>query len=248
MIMSSRNLIKCPAAFFMMAVVCLLITTWSDTADARGGRGAGGGFSRSSPAIGGSFSGGDAMQSRVVGSAGDVGQPRTVRNAGDVGQPRTVRNAGDIGQPRAANSGVGVQSVEGVQSAGGAGQARSAGDAKPVTAEQMAAYRQQFAAQNPDRDNWDQVDPDYGVTAPVAPAAVVGAVAATAVARNRADDYVDYVNAVADPEYLTEDSCSIKAIAAVNDVTYYRCSDAWYKRGYQSGSVVYIPTDAPPGY
>lgn len=244
MIMSSRNLIKCPAAFLMMGVVCLLITTWPDTADARGGRGGGGGFSRSSPAIGGSFSGGVATQPRAVGSAGDIGQPRTVRNAGDVGQPRTAGSVGGASQPGAAGSAGGVQSASGVQSAG-AGQARAVGD---VTPQQMAAYRQQFAAQNRDRENWDQVDPDYGVTAPVAPAAVVGAVAATAVARNRADDYVGFVNTVDDPEYLTEDSCSIEAVASVDGVNYYRCSNAWYKRGYESGNVVYIPTDAPAGY
>jgi hypothetical protein len=112
----------------------------------------------------------------------------------------------------------------------------------------MAAYRQQFAAQNVKKDNWDenwQGDPEYGVSAPVRPAVVVGA---AAVARNRADDYVDYVNTVDDPAELSELPCTIEAVVAVSDVTYYRCEKAWYKRGYQSGSVVYIQTDAPAGY
>jgi hypothetical protein len=247
MIIPARKFMKCPTAFLLVGAVCLLMTSWPDTADARGGRGGGGGFSRSSPASGGSFSGGVATQPRAASSAGDIGQARTARNAGDVGQPRTAGSVGGAGQPGTSGSVVGVQSAGGAQTTGGAGQARTAGNSE-VTPQQMAAYRQQFASQNQGRDNWDQVDPDYSVRAPVAPAAVVGAAAAVAVARDRADDYVGFVNTVDDPQYLTEDSCSIEAITSVDNVTYYRCSNAWYTRGYEGGNVVYIPTNPPAGY
>jgi hypothetical protein len=239
MILSSRHPARIRAAFLLTTAVCIFTMAAPDTADARGSVG-GGGFSRSSPASSGSIS-----SNRI--SSGDVSQSRAVRETRDITQPRAARNTGDIGQPRSAGSAGGAQSAGGVSATAGAGQARAVTDV-PVTAQQMAAYRQQFAAQNVKKDNWDenwQGDPEYGVSAPVRPAVVVGA---TAVARNRADDYVDYVNTVDDPAELSELPCTIEAVVAVSDVTYYRCEKAWYKRGYQSGSVVYIQTDAPAGY
>ena len=236
--------------FLLAGAMCLLLAAVPDTVDARG-RVAGGGISRSSPASGGGLSSGNTAERPAV------QRQAITRQASPAAESRTARNAGDIHQPRAAGSANGAQSVNGVQSADGTGQTRSAKIAAQPTAAEMAAYRQQFQQQNKDReidrdrDNWDApVDPDYDIPVtdrPVVPAVVVGA-AAGAIAINRADDVVDYVNTVPDPSYLAEDACSLKAMTAVNDVTYYRCSDAWYKRGYQSGNVVYIPTDPPAGY
>lgn len=240
--------------FSLIGALCLLLAVTPNTVDARG-RVTGGGISRSSPASGGSLS------SRTNVERPAVERPAITRQANPAAQSRTARNAGDIHQPRAASSANGAQSADGAGQARGIGDARSIGQtrgaavAEKPTAAEMAAYRQQFQQQNRDtdrdRDNWDRpVDPDYNVPVidrPVVPAVVVGG-AAGAIAINRADDYVDYVNTVPDPAYLSEDACSLKAMTAVNDVTYYRCSDAWYKRGYQSGEVVYIPTDPPAGY
>ena len=251
MIALSRHFPKYSAAYLLAGAVCLFVTAWSDAANARGS--AGGGFSRSSPASSGGFSSRPAAVQRNAGEAGAEG----------AGQARTARDTGGAGQARTAGSSGGAQSVD------GAGQARTARDvgtaervrtpaiAQPVSAEDMAKYREQFQQQNKDQSaDWDArhpVDPGYGVpesgTGVVVgrPAAVVGAVAGVA-AIARADDYVDFVNTVDDPSYLAEDDCSIKAITAVNDVTYYRCSNAWYTRGYQSGNVVYIPSNPPAGY
>lgn len=246
-------------AFLLVGAMCMLLAAIPDTVDARGsGRAAGGGISRSSPAAGGSLS-----------SRATAERPVVERPAIPTKQARTARSAGDIPPTRAAGSANGAQSASGARSADGVGQTRAAGETRSIgqtrgaavaekpTAAEMAAYRQQFQQQNKDRDtdrdrdNWDRpVDPDYNVPVidrPVVPAVVVGA-AAGAIASNRVDGYVDYVNTVPDPAYLSEDACSLKAMTAVNDVTYYRCSDAWYKRGYQSGNVVYIPTDPPAGY
>lgn len=247
MILSSRMIFKSLVASVAMSLVCVLTMLASQTADARGSGGARSGFSRSSPASRGSFSSQSTVQRQGDGA---VIQSRIARSTGGTAdQPRTVRSASGV--PASG----GAQSAGGVRSTEGAGQPRTAGDAQPVSAQEMAAYRQQFQAQNQDgfaeRDNWDErprpVDPDYDVpVTPVVPAVVVGA---AAVARNRADDYVEYVNTVDDPTtYLTEMPCTIEAAMAVNDVTYYRCEKAWYKLGYQSGDVVYIQTDPPPGY
>lgn len=270
MILQSRILFKSLATSVVMSVVCILMVSLSDAADARGNGGGGrSGFSRSSPASSGSLSSRpDVAERQQSGTAerqrGAAIQSRvTKRNntSGDAASPRSAQSASGV-------SSSGVQSASGVKPAGGAGQPGTAGNPDPVSAQEMAAYRQQFNAQNKDnsrdddnRDNWDAplrpVDPDYSVPvrpiapdsddeprSPVVPAVVVG----TVIARNRADDYVDYVNTVDDPAYLTEMPCTIEAAMQLDDVTYYRCEKAWYKRGYQSGSVVYIQTDAPPGY
>ncbi|HSC75569.1 MAG TPA: hypothetical protein VLB90_04945 [Pseudomonadales bacterium] len=249
MILSTKKTGKNSVVFLLAGVMSVLLVLASHTAEARGGRGGGGGFSRSSPASGGSITSHPVIRSAAAKrQGGDAGQPRTARNAGDINNPRTTRNAGDIGQPRDAQSAGGVGSAQG---AGGVQAGRI--PAAPVTAQEMAAYRKQFNEQNKDKDRgdwdnrWRDNDDDNGDEKPVIPAAVVGAVVA-AVAQARADDYVGFVNTVGDPGYLTEDACSIEAVTEVNDVAYYRCSDTWYKRGYESGNVVYIPTDPPVGY
>jgi hypothetical protein len=258
MMMPAKNFSKTQVAFLLLGAMCVLMAT---TADARGGRG-GGGFSRGGVASGGGFSSSPAAIQRGIGGAG---------TADGVGQARTARDTGGAGQARTAGSAGGVQSTDGAGQAGAVGDAGTAGGvrnpgvAQQVSPQDMAKYREQFQQQNKDQSvDWDArrpVDPEYGVPAPGTgvverpatglvvgrPAAVVGAVAGAA-AIARADDYVDFVNTVDDPAYLTEDDCSIKAITAVNDVTYYRCSDAWYTRGYQSGNVVYIPSNPPAGY
>ena len=271
MILQSRILFfKSFTASVAAGVVCVSMMVASDAADARGvGGGGRSGFSRSSPASNGGLSSQPAVTERQSGAAI---QARVARNTdGDVASARSAQSASGVPSDSGARSASGVQSTEGV------GQPGTAGNPDPVSAQEMAAYRQQFNAQNQgnsrggrdnddsgddDGDNWDAplrrpVDPDYGVPAPpsapdsddeprspVVPAVVVG----TVIARNRADDYVEYANTVDDPAYLTEMPCTIEAVLAVNDVNYYRCEKAWYKRGYQSGSVVYIQTDAPPGY
>ena len=264
MILQSRILFKSLAASVVMSVVCILMVSLSDTADARGNGGGRSGFSRSSPASSGSLSSRPAVAERQQRGA-DI-QPRVTRknnNAGDAVAPRSAQSASGV------SSDGGAQSAGGVKPAGGAGQPGTAGNPDPVSAQEMAAYRQQFNEQNKDnsrdddkdRDNWDAplrpVDPDYSVPVrPIAPDSddeprspvVPAVVAGTVIARNRADDYVDYANTVDDPAYLTEMPCTIEAAMQLDNVTYYRCEKAWYKRGYQSGSVVYIQTDAPPGY
>ena len=265
MILQSRTLSKSFVTSAAIGVVCTLMMVLSDTADARGNGGARGGFSRSSPASSGSLSSQPAVAERQ--QSGVAIRSRVARNAdGDAASPRSAQSAGGV------SSDSGARSAGGVKPTGGAGQPGTVGNSDPVSAQEMAAYRQQFNAQNKDNsrdgrdkdgDNWDAplrpVDPDYSVPerrrpvvpdsddeprSSVVPAVVVG----TVIARNRADSYVDYVNTVDDPAYLTEMPCTIEAAMQLDDVNYYRCEKAWYKRGYQSGSVVYIQTDAPPGY
>jgi hypothetical protein len=49
------------------------------------------------------------------------------------------------------------------------------------------------------------------------------------------------------PTQFYELPCSPTAVV-VGGVTYYRCGDGWYSRGYSSGDVAYIAVDPPPGY
>jgi hypothetical protein len=49
------------------------------------------------------------------------------------------------------------------------------------------------------------------------------------------------------PTYVGALPCSATTVIA-NGTTYYRCAGTWYYRGYESGSVVYIVTTAPPGF
>lgn len=46
---------------------------------------------------------------------------------------------------------------------------------------------------------------------------------------------------------LTTLPCSSTAVI-VNRTTYYQCNATWYRRGYESNTVVYIVTSPPPGH
>jgi hypothetical protein len=46
---------------------------------------------------------------------------------------------------------------------------------------------------------------------------------------------------------LTTLPCSSTAVI-VNGTTYYQCNATWYRRGYESNTVVYIVTSPPPGH
>lgn len=213
-------------------------------------RSPGASVSRHSPASGGGFSSRPAA--RVSGGAESVsgfGQPHGAGSAGGFGQPgdrrgvsRAVGGGGNIERPAR------ITTLPAGSASGAAATAvkRPANTiARQPTEQEMQRFRQQFAAQNKDNARWDEHRPVV-VEHPVGAAVVVGGVANDVVANTA--DALDVINTVSDPAYLTEMPCSIKAVMAVDDTTYYRCESAWYRRGYQSGEVVYIPTDAPPGY
>jgi hypothetical protein len=54
--------------------------------------------------------------------------------------------------------------------------------------------------------------------------------------------------AVASPTYVTTLPCTSTTVISSGSTTYYQCGTTWYSRGYQSGTVVYIVSDAPTGY
>lgn len=213
--------------------------------------------SRHSPASGGGFS--SRPTARVSGGAGSVsgfGQPRGAGSAGGFGQPgdrgtvsRVVGGAGTAGTierpPRVTTlpSGSATRAAAEVVK-----RPASTATARPLSEQEMQQFRQQFAAQNKDNAHWDEQRPIV-VEHPVAVAVVVGGVANAVVANNivaNTVDTLDVINTVSDPTYLSEVPCTIKAVMAVDNTTFYRCESAWYRRGYQGGEVVYIPTDAPP--
>lgn len=242
------------AALVLTSVTCLLCMSWPDPAEARGAavaRAGGGGFSRSSAASGGNFNARSGNQSAAIGSAAGANAAigsRSATGARSVSGARSTGGAGSAG---------GAGSVGGAGSAGGFGQpgdpslaAVPRGEGRiadlppkattlPADDGNLQAYRQQFVAQNKDR--WD--DHVYVDDGTVVAARVVGTAAVV-----DAVDTADYVNTTVEPVYDTSMPCTIKSVASVGNVAYYRCETQWYRRGYQSGNVVYIPSDAPAGY
>jgi hypothetical protein len=49
------------------------------------------------------------------------------------------------------------------------------------------------------------------------------------------------------PTYMVALPCAATTVI-VNGTSYYRCGGTWYCRGYDAGTVVYIVTEAPPGF
>lgn len=235
----SNTFFKSRAAFLQMSVLCALMIL-PDIVDARSAR-ASGGFSRNSPASSGSISSRPAGERRTDAERKAVArQLDTARDARDLEQPRAGSNTADLSQS--------TQPASPVRSAEAATpESRPVRD-KPVSAKEMAAYREEFKKQNKGRDidrddDWD--DNRHGdVERPVAAAVVVGAAAAV-----RTDAYLDYVheNDEDDLAYYSELPCPLRGVTAVNDVTYYVCEKEWYVRGYEGGSVVYIKANPPPG-
>ena len=70
---------------------------------------------------------------------------------------------------------------------------------------------------------------------------------------DRYDDHWDShhgfaaVGVAATTVYIVNLPCTTTAVV-VDDVSYYKCSSTWYKRGYSGSQVVYVAVDAPPGY
>lgn len=242
----------------LLAAVSTLLIAVPEIVDARGAR-ASGGFSRSSPAKSGSMSSHSGSELRADAkrnvAASRVHEPRAER---DLDQARVARNTNDLDGARSTSSARSTQSSASVEQ-----QLPPVREAKPVSAKEMAAYREEFKKQNKDwdenRNNEQQSEPgkmqdaDGGdwddnwhgeVERPVAAAVVVGAAKSV-----RTDAYLDYVREDDEDNlaYYSELPCSLQGVTAVNDVTYYACEKAWYVRGYESGSVVYIKTNPPPG-
>ena len=190
---------------------------------------------------GGAGSAGGARATGGAGSVGGVGQPGGIRPAGSLNSPVSDR----LGQPGQ------------VQPLDASGRPRAeARQAAPVSAAEMESYRQQFLEQNRKDSAWDAPHVEQPIYDPNLDekrrAVVVGTAAGVAVARERnAVGYVvddDVVYTVDDLEEHSEVPCSIEGMMAGDDgVTYYRCENAWYRRGVQGGNVVYIKTDPPPG-
>lgn len=223
------------------------------------------GFARASPAMGGNFgarTGGEAVNLPVreqagAGSAGGFGQPMGAGSAGGFGQPGAARRSDVIDRPIREN--VSEAAVTG-GIVNGTAPARELPrqpprKTEPVSAAEMDSYRQQFKEQNRENRNWDDhiYQPIYDPSLDEKrKAIVVGAGAVAAERRREVADYAldnDTVYAVGDETEFSELPCDVQGELAGDDgVSYYRCKTAWYRRGLHNGEVVYIKTEAPPGY
>jgi hypothetical protein len=109
---------------------------------------------------------------------------------------------------------------------------------KQDSSEDRQEERQDFVEDNDDhwdnhRDDWDDDDGEF-LAGAIVGATVVGVAAA---ASTPAPTTV----------YVTTLPCDATAVA-VDGVSYYKCGDSWYTRGYAGSQITYLSVPPPAGF
>ena len=109
---------------------------------------------------------------------------------------------------------------------------------KQDSVEERQEDRQDFVDDNDDHwdnhhDDWDDDDGEF-LAGAIVGATVVGVAAA---ASTPAPSTV----------YITTLPCAATAVS-VESISYYKCGDDWYTRGYAGSQVTYLAVPPPPGF
>ena len=201
----------------LISAVLFVAASFHD-AEARGGRGGGGGFSRGGAAASGGFSSRGGAEARS--------------------------NAGS--QRREQAPAQRYQSQEGRQTQHDSNQQNRQSQYDSNQQNREDRYddaredRQDFYEDEID-DDWDGCcDDDWDEGEALLVGAVVGG-AVVAIAESSDDDYVQSTAPI------SALPCA-PAVQAINGITYYNCGSSWYNQVYSSGGVTYIAVQPPQGY